>query len=256
MDQKKNYKIIGIGDILVETMENPKADSVFAKYQDVIEEIWQKTQREKHEKLFNGDLLNFVGVEKQGHTIKVTAHFTQYKNFFAQRSRPDLPLSIAVVGVSGLTMLQENATGYVVFAKRARQVTDYPGYFELVPSGHIERGDVDAKGRVDFESALVSEFVEETGLSRQCITEIAGFVFVWDIHHNVYDVCCRIVLQAKKESMAKTLAGSGEYCQPTFVSVKDLSKFMRGNADSIVPTSLAIIDAWRQTIPKPVFSYE
>lgn len=253
---RKNYKIIGIGDILVETIENPKADKVFAKFQDAIEEIWQKAQQEKHRKLFNGDLLNFIGVERQGHTMKVTAHFTQYKNFLAQRIRPDLPLGIAVVGVSGMTILQENATRYVVFAKRAKPVTDYPGFFELVPSGHLERGDVDVKGRVDFESALVSEFVEETGLSKRCITEVTGFAFIRDLHYNVYDICCRIVLRVKPKSMARALASSDEYGEPTFVAVKDLNKFMKENAENTVPTSLALINAWRRTTTLHIPSYE
>jgi hypothetical protein len=134
----------------------------------------------------------------------------------------------------------------VVFAKRVDNITEYPGLLELVPSGSIDKECADANGVVDYQSKLLSEFIEETGLSKEYVKEISGFGFVLDIGHNVYDICCEILLEAKKELVAQRFL-SREYNAPVFVVMNDLDSFIKANVDSIVPTSMALIEAYRQS---------
>ncbi len=243
---KKNYKIIAIGDIQLQAAEDPKIEKILAKNHDVIEEIWQKILKEKGKKLFNGTLPNFIRVNKKGYKIKIAAHFIEYKQFIAQRKHPDLKLGIRPIGVSGIIVLKENSKNYIVFARRTNNVTEYPGFLELVPSGSIDKKYADANGVIDFQSKLLAEFVEETGLSKDYVKDISGFALVLDMDHQVYDVCCKILLKAKKDLVAKKFSGSKEYQAPVFVSINDLGKFIREKADIIVPTSMAIIEAYMQ----------
>lgn len=249
---KKNYKILAIGDIRLKTAENSQTEKILYKNRDAIEKIWQNTLKEKDGDLFNGTLPNFIRVDKKREKIEIKAHFIEYKHFLAQRKQPDLKLNIRPIGVSGIIVLRENSSNYVLFAKRANNVTEYPGFFELVPSGSIDKEYVDINGIVDYQSKLLSEFVEETGLSKDYVKEISGFAFVLDVNHNIYDVCCKILLEAKKESVASEFLDSKEYHTPKFISINDLGGFIEENADIIVPTSMALIEAYmRSHVPWP-----
>lgn len=134
----------------------------------------------------------------------------------------------------------------MVFAKRADNITEYPGFLELVPSGSIDKECVGASGVVDYQSKLLAEFIEETGLSKEYVKEISGFAFVLDVGHNVYDICCKILLETSKEIVAQRFR-SKEYHAPVFVAMNDLGSFVKENVDSIVPTSMAIIEAYRRS---------
>ena len=61
----------------------------------------------------------------------------------------------------------------MVFAKRAESITEYPGFLELVPSGSIDKECADTNGVVDYKFKLLSEFVEETGLSKEYVKKIS-----------------------------------------------------------------------------------
>ncbi len=243
---KKNYKILAVGDIQLQAVKNLQAEKLFAQNYNVIEEIWQKTSKKTGGKLFNGAVLSFISINKKQNKIKVVAHFVEYKNYLAQSKQSDLKLGIKLVGVSGIIILEEKGINYIVFAKRTNNVTEYPGFFELVPSGSIDKECVNASGVVSFQSKLLSEFAEETGLPKNYVEDISGFAFVLDTNHNVYDICCKILLKAKKESVAKKFLGSKEYSKPEFVSINNLNSFIRKNAATIVPTSMAILEAYIQ----------
>ena len=134
---------------------------------------------------------------------------------------------------------------YVVFAKRANGTTEYPGFFELVPSGSIDKECADNSGIVDYKSKLLSEFTEETGLPRECVKDISGFAFVLDTNDNVYDVCCKIVIDnTERDLVIQKFSSSKEYQSPIFVGIGELDDFIKLNYNSIVPTSMALVEAY------------
>jgi hypothetical protein len=238
---KTNYEIVAIGAIHMQTIQDSTFERTLAQNRDAIEEVWQKAQKQKGGKLSNGTLPNFVGVKRE--RVEILGHFIEYKQFLAQRRNPALKLGIKPIGVSGIVILEDKGNKYGVFAKRADDITEYPGFLELVPSGSIDKECVNANGVVDYRSKLLSEFVEETGLSKEYVKEISGFAFVLDIGHNVYDICCEILLKAKKELIIQKFS-SKEYNAPVFVALDDLNSFIRANVNSIVPTSMALIEAY------------
>lgn len=246
-DLKTKYEVVAIGKIQMRTIRDPQAEKILAQNQNAIEEIWETALQEKGGNLFNGTLPSFIRVEKKGEdTIEIISHFLEYKQFLAQKKSPALKLGIKPIGVSGIIVLEANGHEYVVFAKRADHITEYPGFLELVPSGSIDKEYADANGMVDYRSKLLSEFVEETGLSKDYVKKISGFAFVLDKNHNVYDICCEILLEAKRELVAHELS-SEEYDALVFVAMKDLNSFIKTNVGSIVPTSMALIEAYRQS---------
>jgi len=244
-----NYEIVAIGNIQLQTMKDSQIDGILASNRDIIEEIWQNTQKEKGGKLFNGTLTNFVRVDKKNisnHIIK--SHFIEYKSFLAQRKRPDLNLGIKPIGVSGVIVLKEANKEYVVFAKRANDVTEYPAFLELVPSGSIDKEYSDVNGTIDYKAKLLSEFSEETGLPKDYVKEISSFAFVLDTNHNVYDICCKILVESTRELFFSKFKSSKEYQSPAAIAVDDLGDFVKVNNDSIVPTSLALIEAYMRGV--------
>ncbi len=243
---KTNYEIVAVGNIQLQTTKDPQIDGILAQNRDAIEEIWQNTQIEKGGKLFNGTLPNFVGVDKKSlsnHLI-IKSHFVEYKSFLAQRKRPDLNLGIRPIGVSGVIVLKEAGKEYVVFAKRANDVTEYPAFLELVPSGSIDKECSDVSGNIDYKAKLLSEFSEETGLPKEYVKEISSFAFVLDTNHNVYDICCKILVESAKELFFSEFKRSKEYQSPVAIAVAELADFIKENHESIVPTSMALIDAY------------
>lgn len=245
-DLKTNYEIIAVGNIQMRAIQDSTIERTLAQNRDAIEEIWQKILIEKGENPFNGTLPNFVRVnQERGERVEILGHFIEYKQFLAQRKRPDLKLGIKPIGVSGIIVLEDRGDEYVVFAKRADNITEYPGFFELVPSGSIDKEYADASGVVDYQSKLLSEFIEETGLSKEYVKKISGFALVLDIGHNVYDICCEILLEAKKELIIQKFS-SKEYNTPVFVALNDLNSFIKANVNSVVPTLMALIEAYRR----------
>ncbi|MFZ5806832.1 MAG: hypothetical protein ACOY3I_06475 [Verrucomicrobiota bacterium] len=242
---KKNYKIIGIGKIQLRAKPNARAEKKLAQKDSVIEKIWKKTLEEKKKLLFNGALLNFTRVEQKNKKMQITGHWIEYKHFIAQQKRPSLKLGVRPIGVSGMIVLKEGKKQYVLFARRSLNVSEYPGCFELVPAGGIDKECVSPSGKIDYTAKLASEFTEETGLSKKCIKKIRGFSFILDTRHHVYDIGCEILLRVNKKFVKKNFI-SKEYETPIFVSMDDVKYLIQMNSDCMVPTSLALLKAYRR----------
>ncbi len=242
-DFRMKHEVVALGHIEMRLDRDSGLDELLARHRALIENIWCEIQEERGGTLFNGILPCFVRICREDEKTTVFGQFIEYKQFIAQRRRPDLQLDIKPVGVSGITVLKWQDSEYVLFARRTDRTTEYPGFLELVPSGSIDQEFVAADGVVDYRAKLLSEFIEETGLSRDCVQSVSGFALVLDTDHHVYDICCEIVLAISKETFRHAFR-SDEYSDPLFVSRMDLEAFIRANVDSIVPTSAAIIEAY------------
>lgn len=231
----KVYQIITKDGIKIED----ESSENLIKSNKKIEIIWQK-ELSKKPTLFNGELFTFIDVDKSKKPITVKGKFVQYKIFLASRVDPTIGIKLQPVGVSGVIIIKENMIEYVLFSTRSTNVTDYANYFELVPSGNIDK-----KSRmnliIDYKSILANEFVEETGLSRTKISGIEYLCFVYDKIKQIYDVCCILETTATRNELIKSFKLINEYKDPQFIPVSNLANFVKKN-NLIVPTSLAIID--------------
>jgi hypothetical protein len=199
-----------------------------------IEEIWAR-ERLLRPNLNNGSLLEY-----QSHTeTEIRCAWTQYKYYVAQRldSEIESALGIAPLAVSGITRVSES----VLFGERSRELTQYPGYLELVPSGGIE-GDGN-RTRPDFLRQILVELTEETGIPETEVQRLSPFVLVHDLRENCWDIGVEIDLLPQSLARVSVFSGNSEYVRIQPVPIKGLDDFLEKQSPRLVPTSLALLHA-------------
>lgn len=237
--KQENYEILATGEIILQHSSKP--NNISHEQEIKIEKVWTNKQQQKENKLFNDKVLNFVRIYKNKHKTFVEGNFIDYKCIIADREDPTLKLELNQIGVSGVIVISENNNNYVVFGIRENNITEYPGYFELVPSGNIDITTID-DGVIDFKSKLIEEFIEETGLTKENISNLNSLCFVKDCINCVYDVCCLIEIKSQKKDLFESFKKVSEYKKLEIISFSELSAFIRKNYKKIVPTSLAVLE--------------
>ena len=212
------------------------------KNNEEIEKIWKEALMKSNGDLFNGKLLNFVSKNATLDKLEICGRAEEYKNFIAQNKNPYLKLGINPVAVSGMIILNEDGKKYFLFGKRSSSVSTYPEFYELLPSGGMDMKYISGN-LIDYKKQLLEEFNEETELSRDHVKNISEFAFIFDQKGTVYDVCCVMDTDLKKEDIMKNFK-SKEYKFPLLISEIELGEFLKNNQDIIVPTSKAFLQAF------------
>lgn len=237
------FEIIAVGDIRLQAVPSrERHPDVFEK--EIIEQVWQEIQSEHNGRFFNGSCFNFIDLFADEDGLVVEGEFVEYKNFLVHQKRNDLNLNIRPIAVSGFTIISEGDANYILFAERTNNVTEYQGLTELVPSGGLSSDCLDHNGIVNFKLQLLTELQEETGISWCEVTEVQAFAFVKDICHHVFDIGCIIKAAVAKDLVREKMAGLSEYRTPVFVELSSLESFARNYHHKIVPSSLALIQAF------------
>ena len=205
-----------------------------------IENFWSFESQKK--KLENNFVLCFENISKQNKKIIVDGKFVEYKIILADRFLPNLGLGINQIGVSGIVIVNEDDENFVLFSSRTEQTTEYPGFFELVPSGHIEKSNLLNDGTIDYKAKILNEFIEETGCTKELISSIDSLGLVFDIQNHVYDVCCILHTKETRSKITKNFGNVSEYSKPIMIPFKEIETFKHQNYQKIVPTSLAILE--------------
>lgn len=211
------------------------------KKKEKIERIWQQTLKKK--KLQNNPLLSFLDI-KINKIIQISGEYVEYKQFIAQKEKPNLKMGITPIGVSGIIILKDRNKEYVLFGKRSENNALYPGLLELVPSGSIDKKFALPGGKVDYKSQILKEYEEETNLSKNIVDNIEEFAIVFDKKNKIYDICCQIYLNADRKDIKRQLADSEEYKSFVFVELNNLKDYLKTNLEKIVYTSEAIIEIY------------
>ena len=240
-----DFEIIGKGNIIVKCTD--PSNQKITSNKEIIEKIWSEECKRKNYKIFNGDVLSFVGIHSENTDIVVDTKFTEYKNVLASRKKPELQLNIKPVGVSGIIVVEDNAKRFVLFSTRSNNVTEYPGHIELVPSGNIDKSVFLPDGTIDYILKLKEEFHEETGLSSDHIKKVKSICFVYDKKNQVFDVGCLIILHLNKTELIQNFIQVNEYENPEFVPIENLNNFMKINKKNIIPTSLALLKCFLES---------
>ena len=202
-----------------------------------VDDIWAREVQSRGEQLFNGSMLCFAG--RDGDTL--LGRFVEYKHYLAQKREPTLrdKLNITPLAVSGLICFDD----LVVFGRRSSDVTAYPGFYELMPSGGLTEECRTGSTRLDYRGQILRELEDEVGLPQEVVRSIEPFALVFDPADNVYDVCMEITLDTARETLERSCGHTGEYRQKVLVASSELPSFLLRHAGSTVPTSLAILEA-------------
>ncbi|MCG8684758.1 MAG: NUDIX hydrolase, partial [Desulfobacterales bacterium] len=188
----------------------------------------------KQRNLFNGQLLCRYSHKQRGKNLYIQCFFSEYKYFFANINNPELALNFSSVSVSGIILDEKKNT---IIGKR-NNVTEYKGFYELIPSGSIDADRV-RRGSVTFKDQIIEEFEEETGLDRRTIKRIEPICVIFDKTHMVYDICMKISIRGFLHHLL-TSDSNREYKQVQIINLENIHTKI--NIDNMVPTSQVMLN--------------
>jgi len=237
-----DYEIIPCNKILLKASQNGNS---FNQYKKKIDTLWKSDPLVNDGVVFNGNLLMLKEIDQVSLAeINLFGKFTEYKKFYISRKYDNIPYTIQPVGVSGIILFKDNNENlYTMVNKRSDAVSNYPGYYELLPSGNVDDlyWNPDS-GLIDYEKNLVTEFQEETGLKQSIIEKINLLGIIHDRKENYYDITCEIILNESYEKVADSLNLKGEYEKILFLPIEKMDEFLFNEQDYLVPTSAGLID--------------
>lgn len=204
---------------------------------DDIELAWEKEQERRNKKLFNGNILNLAIIKQQttDKRLVLQCHTVEYKQYFAQRSGIDL--GITPLAVSGIVFYQENNSKIFYVGKRSETVSQYPGYYELIPSGSIDAKNLVPNQPVDYSKQLIIELKEELGVPLEDIKSHKAFCLIFDEIDRVYDIGIEIeVLKSKINT------DEAEYTAAERLPLNSVADYLKG--EKVVNTSRKLFEAW------------
>ncbi|AFS80024.1 hypothetical protein NKOR_00510 [Candidatus Nitrosopumilus koreensis AR1] len=236
-----DYEIISKGEIVLYHVIDE--DDISKETMEQISAYWNDYVKSKNSSAFNDKVLRFVRLDQKNKN-KIFVTFTDYKNIIVDRNFLNSSLGLYQVGVSGLLLVHEQNDTFVLFAKRSNNVTEYPNFYELVPSGNLDKSVLDEDGIIHFDSKILDEFKEETGISDSLISNSQSFCFVRDNINHVYDVCCILEINTDRRLFDDSFKNVSEFYSPCFVNIKNLKKFLTDHVSEIVPTSKAILECF------------
>jgi len=196
-----------------------------------VERVWQEELTRTNGKVFNEQLLAFDAFEGQ----VLTGHFVEYKSYIAQiRGGKG---GIKPVSISGYC----RAGNYVLVGKRSQQVTDYSGFYELVPSGSIDPSSMN-ENSIDVTKQVRTELLEEAGIGAGLVKGVVATHLIECVNEGVYEICCRV--EVDEQVLGRELKGNGdgEYTELNWIEKSEIGKFVEKNMGMIVPLSLELIE--------------
>ena len=242
-----DYEIIPCTKSLVK--KHPRTEICLPQYKKEIDVLWESDPLVNSGTVFNGSLLILNEIDQISLSeVNLSGKFTGYKYFYISRNYENIPCNIHPIGVSGIILFKDkNEKLYTLIGKRSGSVSNYPGYFELLPSGNVD--DLywnPESGLIDYQKNLITEFQEETGLKKTIIDEMNLVGVIHDKKENYYDICCEIILKDSLKKISETISLNEEY-EEIFVSpVEKLEEFLFNEQDYIVPTSAGLIDLYHK----------
>jgi len=202
-----------------------------------IEQAWEKEQERRNKKLFNGNILNLAIIEQQtaDSRLILQCHTVEYKHYLAQRSGIDL--EITPLAVSGIVFYQENNSKIFYIGKRSETVTQYPGYYEFIPSGSIDAKNLVPNQPVDYSKQLIIELKEELSVPVEDIKSHKAFCLIFDEIDRVYDIGIEIEVLKSKIKTDKA-----EYTAAQRLPLSSVAEYVKGK--NVVNTSRKLFEAW------------
>lgn len=202
-----------------------------------INSIWEIEKARKSKKIYNDHLLSFINFENN----VLNARFTDYRSYLAQNSSPDLydVLQIRPLAISGLVKFKSQ----IIFGKRAPDVSQDAGKWELIPSGSLTLNTI--------EEQFYIELQEELGLPKNLVKSLKTFVLVEDTKSKVIDIGLEVELTGVKKDIEFFMQKrSTEYSNIQWVHETSVTQFCNEkNYDGIVDVSIELLKAQKLLLP-------
>ena len=224
-------------------------EQIGAPYQECIGDIEQEADRvwqaelARKPGLFNGGVMFFSGLKEAGSSQAAVLQMlkSEYKYYKWAMYRRDCGSAVPVLSmaVSGILLDTE---GNTLLARRGN-VTQYESLYELVPSGGLNAGLVDALDIGDVVNKQILEELEQElagSVSREDIGEIRILGISCDIPDQVLDIC--VLIRLNKSLKSLQLCSNEEYEEQSLRVVKlDSLLGEKALCERMVPTSIEIV---------------
>ena len=236
--EKENFEYLLSSEIVV--MGDYKNDDYYDRVnnkKDEIELAWENENERRKENLFNGNILNLAKIEQQttDNRLILQCHSVEYKHYLAQRLGIDL--GITPLAVSGIVFYQENNSKIFYVGKRSETVTQYPGYYEFIPSGSIDAKNPSNNQPVDYSKQLFVELKEELGVPYENIKSHNTFCLIFDEIDRVYDIGIEIEIEKTELKI-----NEDEYSLDQGIPLSSVDEYLKGK--NVVNTSRNLFEAW------------
>jgi len=241
---KISYEITPTKKIYLK-LENEK-EKISKNKKREINMVWKNEQKKRNVKLFNSKVLNLKSIKNEPRRIVLSANFVDYKNIITDRIDSSINLNYQQIGVSGIIIITDNNEVFTLIAKRSKNNTEYPNYFELVPSGNLDKSVKNEHGKINYKEKLLEELLEEIGISEDYVKNISEIGIIRDNKNSVYDICCIIKINSKKDIIEKQIKKTDEYYNLEFIKIKELEKRKLKTKVKFVPTSLGIMELFKK----------
>jgi 8-oxo-dGTP pyrophosphatase MutT (NUDIX family) len=194
-----------------------------------VQELWDAEREQRP--VVNGSIACVESMQDG----RIEGRLAEYRLFIARERSAELRdrLQLQPIGVSGVVVFPN---GDVLLGRRSEEVTEYPGAWELVPSGAVGGDAVGADGRVDTLAVLLTELEEETGIRREAVVAARPLGVVHDPGQDGFDICYELRLSGEAELPA---SDSSEYGELRVLSAEEAELLMRAGA--VVPASRTIL---------------
>ena len=206
--------------------ENPHNLNIPDKIADEIFEVASQGKP-----LFNGTLVcvkNFTPSLITGYTVSFKEFLASYHLGYRGVHKP--------LAVSGWVKHIDR----ILFGIRSEKVLFSPKLLELVPSGGVDDSAIE-NGVINFETALINEFEQETGLFIDVIKSIRPEMIIYCKEKYLYDICQSIILKEDEDVYCDDF--NDEYSDLFWVPIREIKDFIEENKHKVHPTTLAIIES-------------
>ena len=203
-----------------------------------IESLWNDEQRRRGKALENGSMFSLDC--RKGSAF--TAWKTKYKRWIAQRLNVDLfpTLTIRPLAVCGVTQVAEG----FVFGRRSESTTQYPGFWELPPSGGIKPTCRRPEGLIAADAQILAELSEELNVAPHLLAAPPRpFAVMEDDAAHVVDIVFDLRINLNAEELREVFAKrkSREYAELRIIGRNSVAEFLAQEKDSLAATSTALM---------------
>ncbi len=200
--------------------------------------LWERARALRPDGLRDGGLFTVEAMTP----LRITGRFVPYRRLVAQRAKPALfgALGVRPLAVSGVLTCADG----VVFGRRAADVTEDAGRWELVPSGGVSPECADAAGRVDLGRQIGIELGEEVGVAADAVGAPEILCAVEDNRSHVIDVGIALAspLSGAEVRARHARRASREYAELAVVAKADVPAFVAARGRELIEVSRALLE--------------
>ena len=202
-----------------------------------VQTIWDEEIQRRSTTLFNGEIVSVMSVNE----TNIVGRRAEYRWLLAQSHDHAFFrwFQVRPLAVTGVLTCPEG----IVIGRRSASVFQFPGLWELAPSGSVDVVMRGSDHNIDLLSQLMRELSEEIGLDGGAVTQIEPLAIACDVDSQVFDVCFVLNTATSWARISELFAANAntEYEHLDILPVEQIAAFLRTNKASTTPLTLSLL---------------